>query len=198
MFCYQCQETAGNKGCSVKGVCGKNESTANLQDLLIYALKGYASVIEKAGMIEKVDETDGNIFTESLFMTITNANFDDDRFYEKIAEITTVKTDFAKANKIDLASSGEAESYIFSMDSVAEMTAKAGILSIENEDLRSLTELMIYGLKGVAAYAHHAQVLGFSDAEIYKFVIEALALSLKNNTSYVLVGAVLQSGDIAV
>ncbi len=197
MFCYQCQETAKNSGCTIKGVCGKPDATANLQDLLIYSIKGYAAVIMDSKNSLKVNDAIGNLFTESLFMTITNANFDDEKFYLKIKEISDAKLKFAAENGIDYKSMGEAGSYVFDKATAIELAEKVGVLKIENADVRSLTELMVYGLKGVAAYAHHAQVLGYSDIEVYKFIIEALAFSLKNNSAEKLTEYVLKTGSIA-
>ncbi|MBN1499282.1 MAG: hydroxylamine reductase [Spirochaetes bacterium] len=198
MFCYQCQETARNTGCTVKGVCGKPDVTANLQDLLIYSLKGFAAVISESGNSDRINDATGNLFTESLFMTITNANFDDAKFLEKIREVCDAKKHFAEKYNVDYKSLGGAASYVFDKNSAQEKAAGVGVLSTENEDIRSLTELLIYGLKGLAAYTHHAQVLGYSDPEIYRFIAEALALTLRSNSAEVLTDYVVRTGSVAV
>ena len=151
MFCFQCQEANGNRGCTMGGMCGKKADLANLQDTLVLQLKKASRAWEKAGA-RNVREF-GRFVTESLFMTITNADFDAERFQTQIAESKKW--------------TGE--------ETEPEVTL-CQILTCENEDLRSLRELLTYGLKGVAAYAHHAAVLGFEDDAIYAFLIESLSV----------------------
>ncbi|MFC1709030.1 hydroxylamine reductase [Candidatus Omnitrophota bacterium] len=201
MFCYQCQEAIKNTGCTEGGACGKKESTANLQDLLIYVLKGVAIYAEKAK--EKdivVDRAIGSFVAHSLFVTITNANFDDQRIINLIREGLTQREKIKSVIGLD-SDAGLNDAALWSSDNVDEFYAKAkevGVLSTANEDVRSLRELLIYGIKGIAAYAHHAEVLGYKKEEISDFLIEALAATTKDLTADVLVGLVLKAGEVSV
>ncbi len=179
MFCYQCQETAGNKGCSLKrGVCGKSAETSDLMDELILQLKHLSLTAEAKFGKGEFDTDLGDFIAEALFTTITNANFDSAKISEYIQE----------AKKRYNAFEG----------TIYKTSAKAGVLATENEDIRSLRELIIYGLKGMAAYLHHASNLGFKDAEIYKFVSQALAATLKDLSVDELIGLTLKTGEYAV
>ncbi len=189
MFCYQCQETAKGTGCTIKGVCGKSEEVAKLQDLMIYTLKGLALVAReglKAGLILP----QVNYFTQQgLFMTITNVNFAENMFLEKIKEGLCLRDNIKK----ELAEKGIAfnnphDATTWKADSLAEIKEKAnslnvGVLATENEDIRSLRELITYGLKGMAAYAEHAYNLGNENKEVYDFMIKALAATLDETLS---------------
>lgn len=182
MFCYQCQETAKGTGCNVRGVCGKTEKTANLQDLLIYTLKGLSLVSLKAGE-NNIDPSETDKFiVDSLFATITNANFSNTSFIERIKEalIKREKINLIK-NNIDLpdAATWTAKTE----DQFAKKAQEVGILKTENEDIRSLKELLIYGIKGIAAYTHHAFILNHEKKEIYDFIKKALASTLDDNLS---------------
>ncbi len=196
MFCFQCQETVKNHGCEIKGVCGKEADTAVLQDLLIYNLKGIASLAElkmkKGGNIS----TEAKFICDGLFATITNANFDNSRFNELIGESVKIKKGLLSSAGSDLP---EAAKWI-SDDSknYAVKGAEVGILSTENEDVRSLRELLIYGLKGVAAYAHHAFVLGYTDDEVFNSIVEGMASTVKELSVDEMIAAVLKCGDAAV
>ncbi|MBW1955557.1 MAG: hydroxylamine reductase [Deltaproteobacteria bacterium] len=199
MFCFQCQETAKNIGCTVKGVCGKPEETANLQDLLIYVLKGIAVYSEKAKDLGIDCRENGLFVAQALFTTITNANWDNDRFIELIKEALSRRD--AIKNKLGKDFDDLHPSATWYSDDVAEFHEKAksvGVLATENEDVRSLRELLIIGLKGVAAYADHAALLGFEKDEIYDFIIEALASTTKDLTVDEMVGLVMKAGEIAV
>jgi hydroxylamine reductase len=208
MFCYQCQEAAKNEGCTVKGMCGKSEETANLQDLLVYALKGLAVYGEKAKEIGISNREDGLFVTQALFNTITNANFDDARMIELIREALnrreTLKEKFLAAYKEKNGREFDEplhHSATWYSDDVAEFHEKAksvGILSTENEDVRSLRELLIIGIKGIAAYADHAAVLGFEKDEIYDFLMEALASTTKDLAVDDMIALVLKAGEVAV
>ena len=179
MFCYQCQEAAQNVGCTVKGVCGKTPEVAGLQDLLVYQLKGL-SVLTKALRTQGVEVSYANRFiVDGLFMTITNANFDYDRF------VSTVRKGFDLREKLEarLAQLNVAlpqsntDILTWTAATAEEMEAKAAevsVLATENEDVRSLRELVIYGLKGMAAYCEHAFNLNFEDAGVYAFMQDAL------------------------
>ena len=204
MFCYQCQETAMGKGCTVKGVCGKTADVANLQDLLIYLLKGVSKLSirlrEKGVELPEVNK----FITDGLFMTITNANFDKQRFIKKIEESFVIRDKM----KNKLIESGEKEMLndcnclVWNSNSVEEMEEKAkqvGILVTENEDVRSLRELLTYGIKGLAAYCEHAAHLGFEDAEIYAFMQEGLVATKDENLSAdELTNLVLKCGSMGV
>ena len=208
MFCFQCQETAKNKGCTVKGVCGKPEETATLQDLLIYSLRGIAVYSEKARELGPSSKKEGLFVAQALFTTITNANWDNDRFIELIKEALrrreALKDKFLAAYKekygkdFDEALHHSATWY---SDDVAEFHEKAksvGVLATEDDDVRSLRELLIIGLKGIAAYADHAAILGFEKDEIYDFLMEALASTTKDLSVDEMIGLVLKAGEVAV
>lgn len=200
MFCYQCQEAANNSACSVKGVCGKEESTANLQDFLIYALKGLSIYAEKAIEENKFDAKIGSFVAKALFTTITNANFDN----EKIESLIRQAYDYRERLKSEFGPDSmlaQHDSVVwFSSDSAAllEKAGQVSILNTENEDIRSLQELLIYGVKGIAAYADHAAVLGYEKAEVYEFLVQALAATLKNKSMEELIALVMKAGEIAV
>ena len=173
MFCYQCQETAAGKGCTVRGVCGKNEDVANSQDLLIHILKGISRIIVRGGVAVKSIQNVNKELLHSLFMTITNANFDEAAFIAQIGKMIALRDEL----KTKTASQDAHDSVQFTVSSQDEILAKAvsvGVLATENEDIRSLRELVVYGLKGMAAYAHHALNLGASDDAIYAFMYKAL------------------------
>jgi len=199
MFCFQCQETAGNRGCTVKGVCGKDEPTSNLQDLLIHTLKGIG-ILQMKGNLSEADEIEaGRFTTEALFATITNANFDEDRISALID--TGLRLRDALARKAGLSTGGLGDAAEWSGNDKKDYLQKApsvGVLATENEDVRSLRELTIYGLKGIAAYADHAKILGFEDIEIYRFIFKALAATTENKSAEELTGLVLETGATAV
>ena len=173
MFCYQCQETAGNVGCKIRGVCGKQPETAGLQDLLVYVTKGIAVLAQaKAGDIK----AEGRFVFQALFSTITNANFDNARLISLINQGIALRDNLAATlglavtDSLGLAARAAA-TWQPSGTSEAELTAQAekvGVLATDNEDIRSLRELLVYGLKGIAAYAEHAAVLGFQDETVYR------------------------------
>ncbi|MCP3951674.1 MAG: hydroxylamine reductase [Desulfobacterales bacterium] len=199
MFCFQCQETAKNTGCTVKGVCGKPEETANLQDLLIYVLRGIAVYSEKAKELGIDDNGNGLFVAQGLFTTITNANWDNDRFIELIKEALTRRE--AIKNSLGKEFDDLHHSATWYSDDAAEFYEKArsvGVLATDNEDVRSLRELLIIGLKGVAAYADHAALLGFEKDEIYDFIMEALASTTKDLSVDEMVGLVMKAGETAV
>jgi len=188
MFCYQCQETAMGKGCTIKGVCGKTEDIANLQDLLIYLMKGISKLAIR--LREKGEETPevNKFITDGLFMTITNVNFDKQRFVKKIEEAffirEKVKNKLIEKGEKNLPN--DCDCLTWKAKTIEEMEEKAkhvGVLSIENEDQRSLRELLTFGLKGMAAYTEHAANLGFEDSEIYAFMQEGLVATGNDNLS---------------
>jgi len=208
MFCFQCQETAKNTGCTVKGVCGKPEDTANLQDLLIDVLRGIAVYGEKAKELDISNKENGLFVAQALFTTITNANWDNDRFIELIKEALkrreALKDRFLAAYKEKYGKDFDEElhhSATWFSNDIVEFQEKAksvGVLATENEDVRSLRYLLIIGLKGIAAYADHAAILGFEKDEIYDFLMEALASTTKDLSVDDMVGLVMKAGEVAV
>ncbi len=198
MFCYQCQETAMNKGCTVKGVCGKDEEVAKLQDLLIYAVKGISDLVVK-GKVEtsSIPEANHEVL-RSLFMTITNANFDADAIQKQITKMISVR----EGLKAKIQAAGLHDAALFNADgrdAMLEKAASVGVLATENEDVRSLREMITYGLKGMAAYAEHALNLGKEDTDIYKFIYEALAALLDDSLGAdELVALTLKTGEYGV
>lgn len=183
MFCYQCQETAGCSGCTKSGVCGKRPETAALQDLLIWTTKGLSAVTTQLRREGKtVDTSVNHLIIENLFTTITNVNFDDDAIRTRIE--ATLKTKAALLDQLaDCSALPEAALW---NGTTAEFAAKAvtvGVLSTENEDIRSLRELITYGLKGLAAYTSHANVLLKENEEIDAFLQRALAATLDDSLS---------------
>ncbi len=198
MFCYQCQETCKGTGCTVAGMCGKKEETANLQDLLVYTLKGLGAAAEAAGIAE--DKKIGIFIAKSLFITITNSNFDNDRIAGQIRESLKLR-DSIKEKYADKMPADAHDCLTWFSNDPAEFAAKAkevGVLSTANEDVRSLRELLIYGLKGISAYAKHAAVLGKEDSSIYKCLVESLASTTKDLSVDEMVGLVLAAGSTGV
>ena len=204
MFCFQCQETSKNTGCTIKGVCGKTADVANLQDLLIFLCKGIShySVPLRAMGVEN-DEIN-KFVTDSLFMTITNANFDRERFIKRVEQAIELRD---SVRSLYLSKGGKIEDIKFegafwSSKNVEEMERKAleiGVLATENEDVRSLRELTIYGLKGMAAYGEHAFNLGHEDKGVYAFMQRALVDITNDNLSVdELTGLVLETGENGV
>ncbi len=198
MFCYQCQETAGGKGCTVRGVCGKNEEVAKLQDLLIYTLKGISEIVVKG----KLDVKElGNInyqVLSSLFMTITNANFNGDYIADYIKKMLSIRDELKKSVNLE----NPHDSTVFTVDSKEDMLEKAnsiGVLSTENEDIRSLRGMITYGLKGMAAYTEHAVNAGKENVLIYAFIYEALSATLDDSLAADdLVALTLKTGEYGV
>ncbi len=203
MFCYQCQEAAKGTGCTIKGVCGKTDEVANMQDLLIYVTKGisiYAELAREKGIEnEKVNK----FVFDALFTTITNANFDYDAIVKKIKHGFSIRDEIKSAV---LSSGGNLpeklhSSAVWYTKDLAEMERKSqliGILSIENEDIRSLKELLTYGVKGMAAYAEHAYNLGYTDNSLYAFMQKALVATTQEKTADDLVALVLECGKYGV
>ena len=201
MFCFQCQETAKNQGCTVKGMCGKPEETANLQDLLIHVLKGLSVYGEKLAGLGVTDKKAGLFTAKALFATITNAGWDDSDFVARINEALTERDRLkaALADKgADLGELPDAAIWTGDESSFAEKAKSVGVLATENEDVRSLRELLIIGLKGVAAYAEHAAVLGSEKDEIYNFLFEALASTTKDLSVDDMIAMVMKAGETAV
>jgi hydroxylamine reductase len=227
MFCYQCQEAAGGKGCTVKGVCGKTSDLAKTQDLLVFITKGisvYSTRARKFGIINK--EVD-NFIMESLFATITNANFDRNAFIQRVKKglelRETIKKQYISAggslqipreatNWLEKVMSFLGTKYTVeetlpeaatwfadNVDAFNEKASKVGVLSTKDEDIRSLRELLIYGLKGMAAYLEHAHNLGYNETDIHGFMQKALAATLDDSLgANDLVALVLECGKFGV
>ena len=198
MFCYQCQEAAKNTGCTIKGVCGKNEEVSKLQDLLIYTLKGISDIVVKGKVdIKKHDRTNYEVLS-SLFMTITNANFDDGSIEDQIRKMLAKRDELRKSVSAD--DLHDAATFTAtSRESMLEKAASAGVLATEDEDVRSLREMIIYGLKGMAAYAEHAKNMGREALDINRFIYEALAATLDGSlTADDLVALTLKTGEYGV
>jgi hydroxylamine reductase len=201
MFCYQCQETAKGTGCTLAGVCGKNAQVAGMQDLLVYVTKGLSVVTTRLREEGKPVSKDVNhLVTVNLFMTITNANFDIDAISARVEETLSVKKGLVsdlddQMNLPDAAVwSGKKEEF-----AAKAASAKVGVLATENEDIRSLRELITYGLKGLAAYTRHANVLLKDDEEIDAFIQRALAETLDDSLSVDdLVALTLETGKYGV
>ena len=198
MFCFQCQETARNTGCTVRGVCGKPDDTANLMDLLIHILKGIAAVVRAGGYKPESVRKGGEFITKALFATITNANFDNERISALIGEALELRDSIASKDGADPTGLHDAATWKGGVSDYAAKAAAVGVLSEENEDRRSLQQLLIYGLKGISAYAHHAAVLGYEDDAIYRFACEALDSTLQNLSTDEMVSMVLKAGECAV
>ena len=182
MFCYQCQETAGCKGCTMSGVCGKKPDVAAMQDLLVYVTKGISAVttaLRQEG--KQVSAEINHLITLNLFTTITNANFDKESIEARIRATLTEK-DVLLAQVADPFGLPEAAKWNGS-GNWEEKAATVGVLSTENEDIRSLRELITYGLKGLSAYSKHANVLLKDDEEVDAFLQRALAATLDDNLS---------------
>lgn len=201
MFCFQCQEAARGIGCTVKGVCGKDPEVANLQDTLLFVLKGVATInhqLRQAGLAEpKVDK----VIFDGLFSTITNANFDEAAFIIRIKRTLRVR-DELKDKALDagivLPHHDSINWFAFTGAEFEAKAAEVGILSEKNEDVRSLKELVIYGLKGLAAYAEHAFNLNHESNEIFAFMERALAATTQDLTVDELVALTLETGKFGV
>ena len=183
MFCYQCQETAGCKGCTHAGVCGKTADVAAMQDLLVYVTKGLSAVTTRLRQQGAAVSSDVNhLITLNLFITITNANFDKEAIVARIRETLAVKADLL-AQVSDPATLPEAARWTADEADFAAKAATVGVLATENEDIRSLRELITYGLKGLSAYSKHANALLRDDEEVDAFLQRALAATLDDSLS---------------
>lgn len=199
MFCYQCQETAGCKGCSVRGVCGKTPEVAALQDLLIYVTKGCAALTTALRRENKeVSYEVNHRITLNLFTTITNANFDGAQIEKRIADTLVCKEELLQQLEDK---KGLPEAALWNADPSAylEKARSVGVLATKDEDIRSLRELITYGLKGLSAYSKHANVLLADDAELDAFLQRALAATLDDTLSVDdLVALSLETGQYGV
>ncbi|NCC10554.1 MAG: hydroxylamine reductase [Bacteroidia bacterium] len=205
MFCFQCQETARNSGCLLKGVCGKTAEVANLQDLLLFLLKGishYTGALRESGQV--VPQAANRFVMESLFMTITNANFDQARFVTRVRDAAVWRDRLKETLLLAGVQSAECtdcDCLTWQPTTLEEMEVKAtkvGVLSTSDEDVRSLRELLIYGVKGMAAYAEHASNLGHEEEAIHRFMQEALVATTRELPIDQLIALVLQCGEYGV
>lgn len=199
MFCYQCQETAGGKGCTVSGVCGKKPDVAAMQDLLIYVTKGLACVTTRLrSEWKEVGKEINHLVTQNLFITITNANFDKEAIICSIEKTLAVKQELI-GHAADILGLPEAAYWNGDRAEFAEKAKKVGILETENEDIRSLRELITYGLKGLAAYSKHANALLQDNEELDTFIQRALAKTMDDTLSVDdLVALTLETGKYGV
>jgi len=205
MFCYQCQEAAKGTGCTIKGVCGKTEEVSAMIDVLMYTVKGvsvWSTEARKHGI--EVDGVDAFVF-ESLFMTITNANFDKERYYAKITKGLEIRSKIENALKTsgiepDKGKMHDAAVWVASTPAEYEQkTLTIGVLKTENEDVRSLRELLTYGIKGLAAYAEHAHNLGYDNKEIFNFMQKGIVSTTDDSLSGDdLVALVMECGKFGV
>lgn len=201
MFCYQCQEASKNVGCTVSGVCGKNPEVAGLQDLLIWNLKGLSEITTRLRQEGKeVSKEVNHLVTESLFTTITNANFDDKDIARRILEVIKCKEELASQLDDKEGLSGMAS---YDEDKEANLSARAkeedvGVLATEDEDVRSLRELITYGLKGLSAYTSHANVLLKENEEIDEFIQDTLYKLTQDLSVDELVNLTLETGSTGV
>ncbi|MDI9597315.1 MAG: hydroxylamine reductase [Atribacterota bacterium] len=206
MFCFQCQETAKGTGCTKRGVCGKAADVANMQDLLIYICKGISVYSTEARKLDIENKNVNKFIMDSLFMTITNANFDESDFVKKIKEGFGVREEI-KQQLVDSGGTVPAnlpDCATWKSDDESEFEEKAvssevGVLATENEDVRSLRELTIYGIKGIAAYAEHAYNLGYENKDIFDFMQRGLVATIDDSLSVDdLVNLVMECGKYGV
>jgi hydroxylamine reductase len=203
MFCFQCQEAAKGTGCTIKGVCGKTSDVANLQDTLLFVLKGICWYNEKLRAQNINPEKVDKFVFDGLFSTITNANFDKESFSKRIIKALQLRSELYSrclAANIQLPK----ELPVFAswsgttVDDFESIAPEAGILSTENEDIRSLRELIIYGVKGLAAYAEHAWNLGNKSDEIFAFMQRALVATTEDLSIEELISLTLETGKYGV
>lgn len=194
MFCYQCEETARGTGCTVKGVCGKEDHTAGVQDVLIYLCKGL-SARNLAAMEKGAGNKDaGGLITEALFATLTNTNFDDERLKAMITAVIAMRNALP-------AVPGEHDACSWTPKGDTDIAVKAKEIADEanvDDDVHSLRALVVFGLKGVAAYYHHAEILGFTDESITAYMQKGLASTLQTLPADQMIALVLECGEIGV
>ncbi|MDK0978950.1 hydroxylamine reductase [Clostridium perfringens] len=189
MFCFQCQETAGCKGCTVRGVCGKTEDVAKIQDLLIFVTKGLATVANEGRKVGIVDKKVNRMIIDNLFITITNANFDFKAIEKRVKDTLVAREELKErvqangGNPIGSDFKGCATWTAKTSEEMMEKASQVGVLATENEDIRSLRELIMYGLKGLAAYMEHAMNLGHDKEEVHAFMAETLVKILDDSLS---------------
>ncbi|MGD8972696.1 MAG: hydroxylamine reductase [Desulfobacterales bacterium] len=204
MFCYQCEQTAKNEGCTKIGVCGKQPEVAALQDLLIYAAKGLSAVAVEGRDVGMIDRQLNHFTCQAIFSTLTNVDFDQDRFVELINETVRRRDELKEKVKsaggnVDFPEGAATFKPELTHEAMVAQGEQKGIMSNPNidSDILALRELLIYGIKGVAAYADHAAILGQEDDAVYAFIHKAMAATLKDDLSVDdLIGLVLECGEI--
>jgi len=203
MFCYQCQETSRNQGCTVRGVCGKSPELCHLMDLSIYAMKGLAFVSSKLLEHNIYHREDALIIMQGLFRTITNTNWDDEQIKLSIANLIELrdkrKVELEEVAKDRNIKYPDAVLIHLSLEEYESFGTQVGVLSTENEDIRSLRETIIYGLKGISAYGDHSAMLGYYDDDLNQFIYKALAATIDDDLSpEQLTNLVIKTGEYAV
>ncbi len=203
MFCYQCEQTANEKGCTQIGVCGKTPEVAALQDLLIYSLKGLSQVAIEARKNKITDEKADIFICKALFSTLTNVNFDPNRFVELIKQSVQIRDSLRKkVQETGITISSTNAMDFVPKNTISELVEQGRLVGIKSDpsldpDIHSLQWLLTYGIKGVAAYADHAYILGQKDPKVFAFIQEGLAATLDKSLNVNdLVGFVLQCGEI--
>jgi hydroxylamine reductase len=203
MFCYQCEQTANEKGCTQFGICGKNPEVAALQDMLIYLLKGLSQVAIEARKHEITDEQVNIFMCRALFATLTNVNFDPDRIVDLIKKTMQLREPLKKkAEAVGGTIPPEGPASFVPKDTIDEIVKQARLVGVKSDptmdpDIHSLQWILTYGIKGVAAYTDHAYILGQKDPKVFAFIQEALAATLdKSLTVNNLIGLVLKCGEI--
>lgn len=201
MFCFQCQEAAKGSGCTIKGVCGKTDDVANLQDTLLYVLKGIAVLHEELEQVGKSDERVAKELFDGLFSTITNANFNHTAFVIRIKQALRLRNQLREqvvAEGRTLPSFGAVHWEARTSEEFEAKAKEVGVMSEANEDVRSLKELIIYGLKGMAAYAEHAYNLGKVNADVFRFIQQTLVATTQPLSVDELVTLTLETGKYGV
>ena len=195
MFCNQCQETAKNTGCTIKGVCGKTDEVSNIQDLIVYVCKGLSYVaVEARNKGIKTDE-ENKFIVNALFMTITNANFDKEAFIKEISRGIVLRNNLFV--KLDM--EFEHDSVNWCLEDLEKKAGEVGVQTIDdNEDIRSLKQYVTYGLKGMAAYVEHAFNLGYEDEDIFDFIQKALIATTEEHDVDEMLDLVLRTGEYGV
>ncbi len=206
MFCFQCQETAKNEGCTVRGVCGKIDVVSNLQDVLVFVVKSVANYSNQLRKIGNTDEKVNEYILKGLFITITNANFDDNEIELEVKKGLELRN-MLRTKLLELGGevNDKFEGTLLTTfeykgkESLEEVGKAVGVLRTENEDVRSLREVILYGLKGMAAYAYHAYNLGKNDEELYDFYERALLATVdESKTAEELIALVIETGKYGV
>lgn len=206
MFCFQCQETAKNEGCTVRGVCGKIDVVSNLQDVLVFVVKSVANYSNQLRKLGNTDEKVNEYILKGLFITITNANFDDNEIELEVKKGLELRN-MLRTKLLELGGevNDKFEGTLLTTfeykgkESLEEVGKAVGVLRTENEDVRSLREVILYGLKGMAAYAYHAYNLGKNDEELYDFYESALLATIdESKTAEELIALVIETGKYGV
>ena len=206
MFCFQCQETAKNEGCTVRGVCGKIDVVSNLQDVLVFVVKSVANYSNQLRKLGNTDEKVNEYILKGLFITITNANYDDNEIELEVKKGLELRN-MLRTKLLELGGevNDKFEGTLLTTfeykgkESLEEVGKAVGVLRTENEDVRSLREVILYGLKGMAAYAYHAYNLGKNDEELYDFYESALLATIdESKTAEELIALVIETGKYGV